>query len=110
MNVIVMPQRILKCDQSCSTLGKEGGIHDNWNEDGRPQSLQQDIGEGLENGVRDEENRERRIISARRHVMKALLQTIDFRISDIRSVEESEEIEDTELLRQRNAEMRGIDY
>lgn len=39
--------------------------------------------------------------------MKAFLQAIDFGISDIRSIEESEEVEDAELLRQRNVEMRG---
>ena len=39
--------------------------------------------------------------------MKTLLQAIDLRISDIRSVEEGEEVEEAELLGQPNVEMRG---
>jgi hypothetical protein len=39
-------------------------IHYDWNEDRRAKSLEKDIRDGLKYGIRDEENRESRIVSS----------------------------------------------
>jgi hypothetical protein len=100
MKVMVIPQTILLPSQHRHWISNID-LHDDWNKNRRTKALQQDIRERLEHGVRDEENRERGIIFARRQGMlrwtKTLLQTVNLRVADVCSVEECQKVEDTEL-------------
>ena len=69
--------------------------HDGRNENTRSKALQKNIGEGFEEGVRDEEDGEAGIVLAAGDV-EAFLQPIELRITDVGSVEEGDEIEEAE--------------
>ncbi len=69
--------------------------HNQGNEDARSQALEEDVREGFGQGVRDEEDGEGGVVLAVCHV-EILLQAIQFRIPDVGSVEETDEVEETE--------------
>jgi hypothetical protein len=70
------------------TQNHDGGYEDAWS-----QPLEQDIGKGLEQRIAHEEDGERSIVLSVSH-FQILLQTIDLGISDIRSVEEGNQVEE----------------
>lgn len=72
-------------------------LHDYGDKDGRAQALEQDIGQWLEDGVGDEEERKGSIVLVGRQVMQARLETGDFGISNVGTIKESEKVQDTEL-------------
>jgi hypothetical protein len=76
-------------------------LHDAWNEAGGFETLQHDIGERFEDRVGYKEDRQSSIICAGCERMlrrtETLLEAINLRVSDIGTVEESEEIQNTEL-------------
>jgi hypothetical protein len=72
-------------------------VHDDWNEDWRLQPLQEDVGQWLEEGIGDEEQWQAGIVLTCGQVVQTLLQAINLGISDIRTIEEREQIQDTEL-------------
>ena len=69
--------------------------HDERDEDSRTKALEQDVGQRLEDGVGNEEDRERGIVGAVRQV-EVSQQTIDLRISDVGSVQEADQVEERE--------------
>lgn len=70
--------------------------HDDGQEDTRAQPLEQDIGQGFETGVRDEEDGQTGIVLAVRHV-EISLQAVDFGIADVCAVEEGDQVQETQL-------------
>ena len=69
--------------------------HDQRDEDARPQALQQDVGQRFSEGVGDEEDGEGSVILAAGH-FQVLLQAIEPGVSDVGSVEETDEVEEAE--------------
>lgn len=69
--------------------------HDQRNEDAGSHALEEDVGQGLGQGVGNEEDGESGVVLAIRHV-EVLLQAIEFRVSDVGSIEETDEVEETE--------------
>ena len=58
--------------------------HNGWNEDARPQALEEDVGQRLKKRVGNEKNGEGGIVLARGHV-KILRKAINFGISNVSS-------------------------
>jgi hypothetical protein len=73
------------------------GSHDDGNEDGWAEALQQDIGGRFEDRIRHEEERERSIVLAGANIIQTLLQPIDLGIANVGTIEKGEKVEDTEL-------------
>ena len=69
--------------------------HDDRNEDAGTKALEQDVGQGLEEGVGDEEDGEAGIVLAAGDV-QGFLQAIKFGVADIGAVEEGDEVEKAE--------------
>ena len=72
------------------------GLHDDGDEDGWPQLLEQDVGEGLKHGIRHEEDGQTRIVSANTQA-KVLSEACDFGVTNVGPVKEGEEVEEAEL-------------
>lgn len=71
-------------------------LHDDWDEDGWTHALEQDVGEGLKDGVGDEEDRQSGIVGSTAET-EILSKSIDLGIADIGTVQEGEQIQQTEL-------------
>ena len=69
--------------------------HDDWDEDRRAQALEQDVRQGLEERVGDEEDGQAGIILAARDV-EGVGQAVEFGIADVGAVEEGDEVEEAE--------------
>lgn len=76
---------------------RSGDIHDDWYENRRTKPLEQNIRQGFKHGVRHEEDRQRCIIHARRHVIQVLLEAGNLSIANIRSVQEGEKVQNAKL-------------
>lgn len=66
--------------------------HNGRNEDRRLQALEQDVGEGFETSVRDEEKRESGVVLAAGHA-EVVDEAVDFGVADVGPVEEGDEVE-----------------
>lgn len=73
-----------------------GHLHDDGNKDGGAGSLEQEIGQSLENGIGDEEDCERRIVLRRRHG-NVLGEVGHLGVADVCAIEEAHEIQKSEL-------------
>ena len=69
--------------------------HDARNEDARSKALQEDVGEGFEEGIGDEEDGEAGIVLTAGDV-ETFLEAIQLRVADIGSIEKGDEIEQAE--------------
>ena len=69
--------------------------HDGGDEDAGLESFQQDVGEGLEKGVRDEEDGERGVVIPSGHV-QACLEPVELCIANVCSVEETAEVQEAQ--------------
>lgn len=69
--------------------------HDDGDEDAGPETFEHDVGQGLEDGVGDEEDGEGEIVLARGDV-DAGLEAIEFGVPDVGSVEKGDEVEEAE--------------
>jgi hypothetical protein len=74
-------------------LGRLTQDHDGRNKDTWSQPLKQDIGKRLKQCIAHKEDGERCIVLSVRH-LQILLQAINFRISNVRSVEEGNQVEE----------------
>ena len=61
--------------------------HDDGQENARPQLLEQNVGQGLEASVRNEEDRQTGIVLPVRHV-QIFLESIELCVTDIRAIQE----------------------
>lgn len=59
--------------------------HDRWNEDTRPQAFEQNIREGFETCIADEEQRKCSVVLSACHV-EVFDEPIDFGVADVRSI------------------------
>jgi hypothetical protein len=71
-------------------------LHYDWDENRRSEALQEDVGGGLEECIRDEENRKSCIILARCVHVQVLRKPHDLGIANICSIQEGEKIEGAE--------------
>ena len=69
--------------------------HDDRDEDAGSEAFQQDVGQRFKAGVGDEEDGEACVVLASRD-MQTRLESIEFGIANIRSVEEADEVEEAE--------------
>ena len=69
--------------------------HDARNEDARSKALQEDVGEGFEEGIGDEEDGEAGIVLTTGDV-ETFLEAIQLRVADIGAIEEGDEVEQAE--------------
>jgi hypothetical protein len=77
--------------------GRHSGYsHDYGNEDGRPQLLEQEIGESLKHGVGDEEDGQGVVVVPGVHG-DISRQVGDLGVADVGPVEEADEVEEAEL-------------
>lgn len=67
--------------------------HNRRNENRRLQALEQDVGEGFEAGVRDEEKRKSGVVLAAGHA-EVVNEAVDFGVADVGPVEEGDEVEE----------------
>ena len=74
----------------------EGISHNNRDKDRRAEPLEEDVRQGLEDGVRDEEDGQGRVVR-RLAQLEIRNEAGDLGISNIGSVEEREEVEEAEL-------------
>jgi hypothetical protein len=79
-------------------LWGEISIHNDRDKDRRLEAFEKNIGQRLENRVRDEEHGQSCVVSSGGHLIQTLLQSIDFGISDICSIQECQKIQNTKLL------------
>ena len=61
--------------------------HDHRDEDRRSETLEKDLSQRFEDGIRDKENGEREVVLGARH-MEVFRQAVNFRIPDIGSIKE----------------------
>ena len=69
--------------------------HDDGDEDGRPQALEQDIGQGFEERVGDEEDGQAGVVLPSRDVQR-VGQAVELSVADVGAVEEGDEVEEAE--------------
>lgn len=72
-------------------------LHGNGYEVGRAQSLEQDVGYRLEDGVRHEEDGQRGIVAGRREA-QVRAQAGELCVADVGTVEEGEQVEEAKLV------------
>jgi hypothetical protein len=71
------------------------GEHDGWDEDAGTPAFEQDLGEGFEEGVGDEEDGQGEVVLAVGH-MQVGLEALDLGVADVGAVEEGDEVEEAE--------------
>ncbi len=71
-------------------------LHNDRDEDGGPDALEEHIGEGLKDGVRDEEDGEGRVVPRRVHT-QVPIEARDLGVPNVCPVQEGEKVEEAEL-------------
>lgn len=80
----------------CIAQWKYGYSHNGRDEDGRSRPLQENIGEGFKDGVRNVEDGQAVVEIASRHV-NVIQKTGDFGISNVGPIEEADKVEEAKL-------------
>jgi hypothetical protein len=75
---------------------RKDGSHDDGDEDGGAHPLEEDVGEGFEDGVGHEEDGQGRVVRPRAQ-LQILGKTSDLGVADVGTVEESQQIQQTQL-------------
>jgi hypothetical protein len=81
---------------ACGRVTSAFCLHDDWDEDGGAEFLEQDVGERLEDGVRHEEDGKGGVVAGRAHA-QVFGEAGDFGVADVGAVKEGQQVEEAEL-------------